>query len=300
MDFLQLTLKDFQYLCALAETKHFGRAAEFCHVAQPSLSIQIKKIESVLNVTLFERTNRSVTLTDIGEIVVKHAKFILEQSQLFSEMIQKDRKPLSGRCRLGLIHTIGPYLVPLFLKNLKKQFPLMRLQLTEGMTADLLQQLDDHLLDVIIASDSQDFSKYAKFPLFFEPFVLMVANEHPLSKKKEILLSDINMDDMLFLEKGNCLTDDVQKVCQFQDHIKKSNISATSIETLRYLVSCSNGYALIPKSSVVHSKNIDQLVTYKSFSDSKFGRNVVLIARKTYPFPKDLKALKDFFKDISF
>jgi LysR family hydrogen peroxide-inducible transcriptional activator len=127
----------------------------------------------------------------------------------------------------------------------------------------------------------------------------MVSKENKLAKSKEIHLDQLDFDEMIFLEKGNCLTDDVQKVCQFQENKKSLKAAATSIETLRYLVSYFNSYSLIPKLSVLHSENIDKMVDYKPLKQSKFGREVILVARKSYPFAKNLKALREFFKGIS-
>lgn len=299
MDLSSLNMKDLLYLVTLYETGHFGKAAQKCYVTQPSLSTQIKKVEDLLGVQIFERTNRSVSVTEIGKEIVDQARTVLEQCQLFSEIAQRNTSLLSGTFRLGLIHTIGPYFVPHFISEIKKTYPNLKLILVEGMTEDLLKKLDDKKLDAVLASNSFDTSKYASFSIFFEPFVLMVAKENKLAKCKHIQVSDLELEKMIFLEKGNCLTDDVQRVCNFSGYKNSDQSSATSIETLRYLVSYFNSYALIPQLSILNTEKIDKIVDYKFFDKTKIGREVILVARKSYPFAKNLKALKDFFRDVA-
>lgn len=298
MDLSVITMKDLMYLCRLAETGHFGKAAQLCHVTQPSLSIQVKKIEDVLGVQIFERTNRSVSVTEIGRQIVDQAQNVLDQCELLSNIAQKDKSVLSGPFRLGLIHTIGPYFVPCFIQEIKKKYPDLKLTLVEGKTEDLLEKLDKNKLDAVLASKNFETSKYGTFSLFFEPFVLMISKENELSNQREVDVNQLDFDEMIFLETGNCLTDDVKRVCQFQEKNKSLNLSATSIETLRYLVSYYNSYALIPKSSILRSENLDRIIEYKNIRQSKIGREVILIARKSYPFSKNLKSLKDFFKKM--
>lgn len=298
MDLSSITLKDLSYLSALAETAHFGRAAQMCHVTQPALSTQIKKIEDLLEVQIFERTNRSVQLTEVGKEIVEQARLILEQAQLLAEIAKRNKSVLTGRFRLGLIHTIGPYLVPHFIHDIKKQYPHLDLVIIEGMTEDLLKKLDENKLDAIVLSNNVDLANYASFSLFFEPFVLMVSKENTLSQKKDVTVKDLDLEKMIFLEKGNCLSDDVQNVCKFKTQKKSALASATSIETLRYLVSYLNSYTLIPQLSIAHSSIIDNLVGYQFFAHKNVGREVILVARKTYPNGKNIKALRDFLRGV--
>ena len=180
-----MNLRDLKYLIAVAETEHFGHAASRCFVSQPTLSGQIKKLEQELGVTLFERTNRSVSITPIGAEIVRHAKLILEQADVIKQLAQAQRDPLAGALRVGAIPTVSPYLIPLILLPLKRQYPQMRLVLSEEITEMLTRRLLEHQIDVAILATDVKEPELEVMPLFEEPFWLAHPRDHEIYNKDE-------------------------------------------------------------------------------------------------------------------
>src|SRR5438093_918932 len=208
-----LTLRDLQYLVAVADNSHFGKAAAACHVSQPALSAQIRKIEDVLGVQLFERSNRRVAITPAGEAVANQARVVLEEAQKIGELTRSAGQPLSGSLRLGSIATIGPYLTPHLLPQLRKVYPKIELFLREGLTEQLLVELRSGRLDAVIASDTFTDAALRAIARFFEPFFLAVPRSHPLSKKDSVQRRDLHPEQMVLLEDGHCLRDQTLDLC---------------------------------------------------------------------------------------
>lgn len=207
-----MNLRDLKYLIAVAETEHFGHAATQCYISQPTLSGQIKKLEQELGVTIFERTNRSVSTTPIGLEIVKHAKLILEQADVIRQLAQAQRDPLAGALRVGAIPTASPYLIPLILMPLKHQYPQMRLILSEEITDMLTQRLLDHQIDVALLATDVKEPELEVMPLFEEPFWLAHPRNHDLYNKDEISRRDLSRINLLLLADGHCLTNQVMDV----------------------------------------------------------------------------------------
>jgi LysR family transcriptional regulator, hydrogen peroxide-inducible genes activator len=297
MNISWLTLRDLQYLVAVADQEHFGKAAASCHVSQPTLSAQIRKIEDVLGVQLFERSNRRVAITPQGEAVVNQARIVLEEAQKITELTGTVRQPLAGSLRLGVIATVGPYLMPHLLAPLRKSFPALDLFLREGLTEPLLGELKSGQLDAVIASDTFEDSTLRTIPLFFEPFVLAAPREHPLASKASVVKRDLNSNDMVLLEDGHCLRDQTLDICPSnrRGHIRQFH--ATSLETLRHLVAAGSGYTLIPELAVRDDKHLKSLIVYRRFGDTGIGRNVILVCRKRFARMADIDILASFIRD---
>ena len=230
-----MNLRDLRYLVAVAEHRHFGRAAEACFVSQPTLSTQLKKLEEFLGVTLVERNNRQVMLTPVGESIVAQAERVLRESNQLVGIAEAHRDPYGGDFRLGIIPTIAPYLLPKVLGPLRKTFPNLRLQLTESQTAVLTTLLKGGELDAAILALPIDDDHIESALLYREPFFMAVSRQHGKAKKKSVSLTDLDGEDVLLLEDGHCLRDQALAVCNSNNAVENTNFRATSIETLRQI-----------------------------------------------------------------
>ncbi|HEY7161150.1 MAG TPA: LysR substrate-binding domain-containing protein [Acidobacteriota bacterium] len=295
-----LTLRDLEYLVAVAEHLHFGKAAQTCHVSQPALSAQIKKMEDFLGFPLFERTHRKVTLTDQGKLISDQARVILEEAEkLVSIARQSGSTELQGSLRLGVIATLGPYYVPLFLSNLKKQFPKLQLILREGLTDPLLSDLKSGSLDAVLAARTFDESGFRVFPIFKEAFVLAAPKEHELAGKDPLLASDLHTEDMVLLEDGHCLRDQTLEICPPNRRGNIRQFHATSVETLKHLVASGMGYTLLPELAIRDGDPMKDLLTYRRFGSQEVGRTIVLVCRKRYARMTEIEKLAEFLQKIA-
>lgn len=200
-----MNLRDLQYIIAVAETKHFGKAAARCFVSQPTLSGQIKKLEEELGVIIFERTNRSVEITPIGNAILEHARLIIEQADVIQQLAQAQQDPLAGPLRIGAIPTLSPYLMPLILMPLKKQHPQLKLVLSEELTDSLLERLRNHEIDAALLATPVEEHDLETIALFDEPFWLAHPREHEFYNKDEISREDLENTELLLLSEGHCL-----------------------------------------------------------------------------------------------
>jgi len=297
MNISWLTLRDLQYLIAVADHEHFGKAAAACNVSQPALSAQIRKIEDVLGVQLFERTNRRVTITPSGKAVADQARIVLEEAAKISGITRSAQEPLSGPLRLGAIATVGPYLLPHLLSPLRKAYPKLELFLREGLTEQLLGELRTGQLDAVIASNTFVDSTLRVIPLFFEPFVLAAPRTHKLATKEHVDRRDLNAERMLLLEDGHCLRDQTLDLCPAnrRGHIRQ--FQATGLETLRHLVATGSGYTLMPALAVSDDKMLKSLICYRRFDDKAIGREIVLACRNRFGRMTDIDALAHFIRN---
>lgn len=200
-----MNTRDFEYLIALSEYRHFGKAAEACFVSQPALSMQIQRLEAHLGVKLIERNHKSVLLTDIGINITERAKQILVQLQQIQELAKLARDPYSGELTLGIIPTLGPYLLPLILPALAKKYPKLRFYLVEEQTASLIQKLKAGNLDAALMAYPIEEPSFHAEDLFVEEFLLAVSHKHPLAQKKTINMTDLEQQNVLLLEEGHCM-----------------------------------------------------------------------------------------------
>jgi len=297
MNISWLTLRDLQYLVAVADHAHFGKAAAACNVSQPALSAQIRKIEDVLGVQLFERTNRRVTITPSGKAVSDQARVVLEEAAKIGGITRSAQEPLAGTLRLGAIATVGPYLLPHLLSPLLKRYPTLDLFLREGLTDQLLGELRAGQLDAVIASNTFVDSTLRIIPLFFEPFVLAVPRGHKLATKQHLDRRDLNGERMILLEDGHCLRDQTLDLCPANRRGHVRQFHATSLETLRHLVATGSGYTLIPGLAVREDKTLKSLMSYRHFDDKGVGREVILACRNRFGRMADIDALANFIRE---
>lgn len=245
-----MNLRDLRYLVAVAEYRHFGRAAEACFVSQPTLSTQLKKLEETLGVVLFERSNRRVMLTPEGEQVVQQTQRILVELNALTALSEQLRDPMGGDLRIGIIPTIAPYLLPKVLAPLRKAFPNLKIQLTEGQTANITRMLKHGDLDATLLALPLGEENVEEVALLDEDFVFAVPADHPKAQLVEVDPSDLEGEEVLLLEDGHCFRDQALEVCQAHRGIESKSYSATSLETLRQLVAAGVGVTLIPQLAV--------------------------------------------------
>jgi LysR family hydrogen peroxide-inducible transcriptional activator len=211
-----MNLRDLKYLVAVAERRHFGKAADACHVSQPTLSTQIKKLEEELGVVLLERTNRQVMLTPVGERIVAQAQRVLREVDDLVHTAEQFRDPFGGEFRLGLIPTVAPYLLPRILGPIRKSFPNLKIRLTEGQTAVVGERLRAGDLDAVILALPLEEENVVEAELYREPFYFAASKNHPKAGKREVALSDLDQEQVLLLEDGHCLRDQALEVCNSQ------------------------------------------------------------------------------------
>jgi LysR family transcriptional regulator, hydrogen peroxide-inducible genes activator len=245
-----VTLRDLRYLVALAEHRHFGRAAEACFVSQPTLSTQIRKLEETLEVTLIERTQRQVMLTPVGEAVVAQARRVLRDADELVRLAELHRDPFGGDVRVGIIPTVAPYLLPRVLPIVRREFPKVSIKLTEAQTRVVMRMLSDGQLDAAIVALPVTEEHVLQTKLYTETFYLAVGKEHPKASRKSVTLDDLAHEQVLLLEDGHCLRDQALELCNSHDAVENTNFRATSLETLRQMVAANIGVTLMPELAV--------------------------------------------------
>lgn len=294
-----LSLRDLTYVVAVAEERHFGRAAEHCHISQPALSAQIRKIERVIGAKLFERNRRRVLLTSVGERIVSQAQTVLWEADRLDELARSADGVLAGPLRLGLILTLGPYLLPHLLGPLREQYPDLELILTEGLTEQLLEALRAGRLDAVLFTPLRDTTGVELEILFFEPFLLAAPSSHPLSTQRELTVEDLKREEMVLLNDGHCLRDQALEALQFcpSQRAGKERLQTAGLETLRHLVASGVGYSLLPRLAVRADPQLSDLLVYRTFDGKQPGRDVALCWREGSPYRADLAALAELVRN---
>lgn len=273
-----MNLRDLRYLVAVAEHRHFGRAAEACFVSQPTLSTQLKKLEETLGVTLVERTNRQVMLTPAGEQIVAQAHVVLREVNTLTALAEQHNDPRGGDLKLGVIPTLAPYLLPRVFALAHENLPALRLQLTEAQTAVLVRMLKQGDLDALLLALPLNEENIVEHELFEEPFLFAVSATHPKAARTSIRPDELEGEEILLLEDGHCLRDQALDVCHTHRAAENANFRATSIETLREMVRAGVGTTLMPSLAV--EKNPEGM-HYLPFSGTAPSRRVGLCWRST-------------------
>ena len=246
-----MNIRDLEYLVALAEHKHFRRAADACHVSQPTLSGQIRKLEDELGIILLERTSRKVLFTQSGLLLVDQAKTVLREVKLLKEMASNQGKEMTGPLHVGVIPTIGPYLMPHIVPALQNAFPDLELFLYAAQTHQLLEQLETGRLDCALVASVRETEPFIEVPLFKERMLLAVAENHPWAKEQTIPMSMLKDHEMLMLDDGHCLRNQALGYCFTAGAKENSHFQATSLETLRNMVAANAGMTLMPELAVL-------------------------------------------------
>ncbi len=291
MSLAGLSLRDLEYLVAVAENLHFGRAARSCAVSQPALSAQIRKLEAFLGLTVFERIPGRVMVTERGVGVIEGAHTVLTAARMLLDAAREHQEPLAGPFHLGVIPTLGPYLLPLALRSQRDAFPAMQVMISEGRTADIEQQLRLGTLDALLACLPQDDPAFQSHPLFYEPFLLM----HPTDHEPTWPLCPLDHGLML-LEEGHCMRDQVNGHCSvFPPGARRH---AAGLEMLRHMVAAGEGLSLVPALAARTLGSMDGLVAYTPVADAAVGRQVALVARRTDPRTGHLAKLAALLRKI--
>ncbi|WP_313248162.1 LysR substrate-binding domain-containing protein [Stenotrophomonas acidaminiphila] len=294
-----MNLRDLKYLVALAEHKHFGRAAAACFVSQPTLSTQIKKLEEELGVPLVERAPRKVMLTPAGREAAARARGIVAEVEQMKEAARRSRDPEAGTVRLGIFPTLGPYLLPHVVPAIRARFPQLELLLVEEKSDVLLTQLRNGQLDAaLLALPLHDDQLHAEF-LFEEPFVLAAPDGHPLATHATLRMADLADQRLLLLQDGHCLRDQALDVCHLAGALEKSEFQATSLETLRQMVAADVGVTLLPmlavKPPVARSQNI-RLLGFAG--DDAPSRRIAMVWRRSSAMSEFLQQLAGIFQRL--
>jgi LysR family hydrogen peroxide-inducible transcriptional activator len=288
-----MNLRDLRYLVALADTRHFGKAAERSFVSQPTLSAQIKKLENYLGVQLIERQPRRVTLTDTGARILPIARRILQDSDEIVSLARNEHDPLSGKMKMALIPTIGPYLLPLVTRRLRRQLPRLKLMLYEHQTQPLLERLRGGDIEVGVLALPVPLDGLVARELYDEPFSVAMPNDNPLAKKHNVKLDDLKGETLLLLEDGHCLRDQALDVCSRIDVKESEDYRATSLETLRQMVAAGLGVTLLPDLATRGPFGSGHGLTVKPFAKPVPSRTVGAVWRKSSSRTEAIKAVCD-------
>jgi LysR family hydrogen peroxide-inducible transcriptional activator len=303
-----MTLTELKYIVAVAREKHFGRAAEACFVSQPTLSVAIKKLEDELEVKLFERSANEVSVTPLGEEIVRQAQSVLEQAAAIKEIAKRGKDPLAGPLRLGVIYTIGPYLLPDLVRQAISRTPQMPLMLQENFTVKLLEMLRTGEIDCAIMAEPFPDTGLAIAPLYDEPFLAAVPTTHPLAERKTITSEELKQETMLLLGTGHCFRDHVLEVCpefaRFSSNAEgiRKSFEGSSLETIKHMVAAGMGVTLVPRLSVPRDafaarpkrRSDDQaFVKYIPFDGDPPSRRVVLAWRRSFTRYEAIAALRN-------
>lgn len=299
-----MTLIELKYIIAVARERHFGRAAEACFVSQPTLSVAIKKLEEELGVTIFERGGSEVGITPIGERIVAQAQKVLDASGSLKEIARQGHDPLDGALKVGIIHTIGPYLLPKLVRKQLELTPQMPLILQENFTVRLLELLRLGDIDCAIMALPLPDSGLEIVNLYEEDFVVAVPAKHDWADETLIDVDRLKLETMLLLGNGHCFRDQVLEVCPEMSRFSAStegiqrSFEGSSLETIRHMVAAGLGITLLPKSAVLESAlKDDSLVRYIDIEDPIPNRQVVLVCRRSFTRQPAIDALYQAIKE---
>jgi LysR family transcriptional regulator, hydrogen peroxide-inducible genes activator len=283
-----MTLTELKYIVAVAREKHFGHAAEACFVAQPTLSVAIKKLEDELGVIIFERGGTEISMTPLGSQIVAQAERVLEQTAAIKEIAKQNKDPLAGPLRVGVIYTTAPYLLPPLVKNMIERVPQMPLVLQENFTTRLIELLRQGELDAAIMALPFADQGLLVEPLYDEPFVVAVPRNHPWAGRKSIDAEELKSETMLLLGNGHCFRDQVLEVCPEMSRFSTTGdgiartFEGSSLETIRHMVASGIGITVLPRASVPDMHAKDSMLRYVPFTPPGPSRRMVIAWRKSF------------------
>jgi len=286
-----MNLQDLRYLAAVAEHRHFGRAAEACNVSQPTLSSQIRKLEDQLGVTLFERTNKRVEVTPVGRRILSHAQRALHEAGLMEQVARAAHDPLVGPLKLGVIPTLAPYLMPLILKPLRQSYPGLTIELWEDQTRALIDALRNHRLDAVLLATATEAPEITEIALFDEPLLAALPLNHRLAKAKTVK-EDALTDELLVLAEGHCLANQALAACGTKHGPRigfQGTMQAATLETLVNLVAAGYGSTLIP---ALAADSLSQRGIALRKLAGRSSRTIRLASRPGFPRPQALRVLE--------
>ncbi|QHI95044.1 LysR family transcriptional regulator [Aristophania vespae] len=291
-----LSLRDIEYVVAVDDLRNFSRAAERCGVSQAGLSEQVRKLEFLLNVTLFERTRRHVAPTPDGERLIGLAREVLASARRLLEVARAYTGPLDGLLHIGVIPTIGPYYIPSLLPGLRESYTQLSLRLSELTTENLVNALRQGELDLAIMAPTNLTSHFEQSTLFEEPFLAVFPHDHELARKEIITLKDLARPDLLLLEDGHCLREQALSICPTDFRPQEQRL-ATSLEMLWHMIGAGEGFSLIPRLALKHRSELQNLVSVRPIKNAEAKRTVSLMWRPSDPRAASFKELATFLRD---
>jgi LysR family hydrogen peroxide-inducible transcriptional activator len=290
------TFKQLKYLCAVAEHRHFSKAAEACHVTQSTLSAGVQELESQLGVTIFERNSKNVLITPVGERILAQARMLLGNVEDLVAIAHASQEPLSGDLRMGVIPTIGPFLLPQMLGDLRKQYPRLKLYLKEDLSAELYTRLQQGELDLILLALPYPLPAMHTETLFADEFELLLPPEHPLHKAERVLQKQLQGEKLLLLEEGHCLRDHALEACKLDAVQMDLVYQGTSLLTLVQMVANGLGVTLLPEIALKANILGNSRLEVKRFREDRVSRDIGLAWRNTDPRVSDYQALAQFIR----
>lgn len=292
-----MTLTELKYVLAVARERHFGRAAEACFVAQPTLSVAIKKLEDELGVKLFERGGGGdIAVTPAGERVVEQAARVLELVDGIKDLAVAAKDELAGPLKLGVIYTIAPYLLPLLIPEMHRSVPRMPLILEENYTKVLTEKLRKGEIDAMLIATPVEEPGLLALPLYDEPFLVALPANHPWRKKKKVETGDLENENMLLLGSGHCFRDQVLQACPALNRTASGGLAKTlessSLETIRHMVASGVGITVLPCTATRLHNISDELLMLRPFSNQPPFRTVSIVWRRSFPRPQAIEAVR--------
>jgi LysR family hydrogen peroxide-inducible transcriptional activator len=292
-----MTLTELKYVVAVAEERHFGRAAERCFVSQPSLSAAVKNLEEELGVRLFERGKRGVLLTDAGERIVAQARRALEEAERVKLVARQGRDPLKGTLRLGIIHTVAPYLLPDLVAALRRAAPEMPLDVEENITATLDRMLRSGDLDAVILALPYEAPGIETVPLYEETFMVVAPAKHPIARRRAIAVEELDAGELLLLPVGHCFRDQVLDACTEFSRPPEPGRQGNSLETLRSMVASGLGITVLPATALT-PRYANPLVRAVEFADPRPARRIALAWRSGFYRAQALARLAELIRGL--
>lgn len=288
-----MTLVQLEYIVALDTYRSFGVAAEKCFVTQPTMSMQVQKLEDELGVKLFDRSKQPITPTEIGIEILEQSRNILKESYKLKELISNQKSTVSGELRIGIIPTMAPYLMPKVISAFMVKYPDVQLVIWEYMTDQIIHELKNGLLDCGILSTPLEDKSLQESPLFYESFVAYLSKSSPLINKKNLHASDINLDDLWLLNEGHCMRNQILNICKRKksDELKPFEYNTDSVETLKRMVEMNNGITLLPELSI-SDFSVKQLDRVRYFKSPEPTREISIVTHRNYLKRKLILALE--------
>ncbi len=293
-----MTLTELRYIAAVAQHRHFGRAAESCFVSQPTLSVAVKKLEEQLGVTLFERSRTEINVTPIGEQIVAQARKVLGEVDVLEQLAAADRDELGTPLRLGIIYTIGPYLLPPLIARLREEAPDMTLLVTENFTDALADDLREGDLDAAILSLPFDQPGIVTQDLYDEEFIAVLPAEHPLAAQEEVTAEALAAENLLLLKARNCFRDQVLSACpacaaaQDDEDSLARTLEGSSLDTIRHMTAAGAGVTVLPSTSINRHDALEALLAYRPFAAPRPKRTVCLAYRRSFTRPNAIACIR--------
>lgn len=278
-----MTLVQLEYIVALDTYRSFGMAAEKCFVTQPTMSMQVQKLEEELGVKLFDRSKQPITPTDIGAEVIEQARITLKESYKLKELINNQKSVVSGELRIGIIPTMAPYLMPQIISAFMKKYPEVQLVIWEYMTDQIVSELKNGLLDCGILSTPLEDKSLQESPLFYESFVAYLSKSSPLTHKKNLQASDINLDDLWLLNEGHCMRNQILNICKRKktNEVRAFEYNTDSVETLKRMVEMNKGITLLPELSI-SDFSVKQLDRIRYFKSPQPTREISMVTHRNF------------------